>query len=336
MNTFLDEFLQLLSKSEKILLSLHKNPDGDSVGSNLAMAQVLKSMGKEVEVITPDNVPSYLQFLLDATKIQPKKAEDIDFSSFDLFIALDMSAPDMMKLKEPLPSSLPIVCIDHHATNKNWGLINYVEAESISTASVLQKLFEKMESGVSLNMTGSRIGVRDDKYKEIVATCLLAGLATDSGFFQYNRDAQSFATAAKLVEAGADYQKIVFEVNKQVELSDYQFVGSALENLEVAFDKFAFITIPHALWEKYCKEEDRTYLLKSYIQNIKGTEAGAILTETAPGEIKVSLRARNRAVDVAAIAEKLGGGGHKAAAGANILGKTLPESVQIVAELLRS
>lgn len=320
MEDFIKNFKAELDKSQKILLSLHKNPDGDSVGSNLAMALVLKNLGKEVEVITPDNVPTYLQFLLDATKIQLKRAEEVDFSSFDLCIALDMSAPDMMKLKEPLPSSLPIVCIDHHATNKNWGTINYVEAENISTASVLQQLFSAMRVPFSAE----------------IATCLLAGLATDSGFFQYNRDSESFRTAASLVDAGADYQKIVYEVNKQVEINDYQFVGHALENLELALDKFTFITIPHALWQEYCAEEDRTYLLKSYIQNIKGTEAGAILTEVAPGEIKVSLRARNHAVDVAAIAEKLGGGGHKAAAGASILGKTLTEAKEIIVELLKS
>jgi len=184
-DTSIQKFREVLGQARRIILVAHKNPDGDAIGSALAMHNILRSQGKETVPICIDSIPQEFSFL---PRVEEFK-QDIE-SSFDLTIGVDCASLDMVAFE----NLNIIVNIDHHPTNNSYGSINIIEPELSSTAEVLYNLFIKLGWVVDKN----------------VATSLLTGIFTDTGSFQYpSTTPRTLEIAADLMNKGAYLPKIV-------------------------------------------------------------------------------------------------------------------------------
>lgn len=299
---------------------LHRSPDGDTIGSNLAMYHLLRSSGHTVTIVSKDEVPEAFMFLPEAKQIQVVPPQEVPYEQYDIFWSIDMADPKLSGGEIELPDDLKTVIVDHHISNTGWGTINVIQPDSIAAAEVLYQIINSLKMTITPQ----------------IALCLLTGLATDSGFFQYCRNERPFYTASALIEHGAAYQTIVVNLTKQRSVEDLQFIGKAIEHLTLIPEKnMCYIAIPHDVFEAYCSEDSsKTDMLTTYLSSVKGAAFGVLFVEKEPQKIRMSFRAKSDAVDVSKMAAQLGGGGHKAAAGARIDGKTLEEVIGIVTNLV--
>lgn len=303
-----------IQTSQKNVLCLHRRPDGDSIGSNLAFAGVLKKAGKEVDIYCIDEVPEYLAFLEGSGEIKVLAPDQIRWQNYDTFWALDMSAPDMLGKLVTFPPQLEIVVIDHHKTNENWGKVNLVDSSAVSCTQVLYEFFKA--ATIEIDST--------------IAMALLTGLATDTGFFKFIENGDPLHVGAELIDTyKLKYQTILYNIQQQLNIEDVLFVGAALSLITVNYEKkIALLPIPYTNWINFAPAgANNNHLLTGYISSINGTELGVIITEERPGSFRLNFRSRNRDFDVADIAKKLGGGGHKNASGATIQAESMDDAI---------
>lgn len=305
-----------IQSSQKNVLCLHRRPDGDSIGSNLAFASVLKAAGKDVDIYSRDPIPAHLQFLEGSDDIIVQPPAEIRWQNYDTFWALDMSASDMIGDPTPFPPDLDIVVIDHHRTNEGWGKENLVDESAVSCTAVLYDFFEAEKIS----------------FDEKAAMALLTGLTTDTGFFIHIFNGRPLKIAGDLIDTyKLNYQQIVFQIQKQLNIEDVLFLGNALSLLTINYEKkAALLPIPYKSWINFGAAGENNYLLTGYLSSLNGTDFGVLLIEEKPGKFRVQFRSRDREFDVAAIAAKLGGGGHKNAAGATVFADTVDEAVNTI------
>ena len=311
MKLTLKETANKLKSVEKILVTAHINPDGDALGSTLAMCLALRQLGKSAQIYIDDKLPLNLNFLphIDEIKIP---AEDEKFDA-DLLLILDTSTDRMGNVRKL--TDAPILNVDHHITNKNLeNNLLYLDSTAAATCEIAFELCRELE----INFT-----------KEI-ATCLYTGIVTDTGFFNYsNTTPKTFRIAAELVEAGVEPNYISEQVERR-KLNDVKVMSAALQTMQIYFDgKVAGLLIDAEL----AKIVETTEGLIDLIRVIDTVEVAFVLTYKAENTVRASLRSKG--VNVSEIAQKLGGGGHIRAAGCtfhtnfedakNILLKTLEE-----------
>jgi len=296
------KILSEIKKAKKILLTVHVSPDQDSVASVLAMELVLRRMGKKTKIISFSQIPSKLKFISGTERIETADFAKIDFSEFDLFIALDSAQERMITrshFPESFPSNFKIVNIDHHITNTRFGDINLVVPTS-STTEILYQLFKIWQ-------------VKIDK---TLARLLFYGIFADTGCFQYSSTSvETFKIAADLIEKGASLNEAVLVSFRSYSLKTLKYWGRVLDNMQTdGSGKF--------IWSKISKKEREELGVEVtevegaanfFAPIVSGTEFGIILMEEE-GLVRGSLRSRD-VFDVSKIAVELGGGGHKAAAG---------------------
>ncbi len=319
MNTIqFESVIPQIKQAARSVLTLHRSPDGDSIGSNLALATVLKQHGHTVSIYSKDPVPEFLQFLEGWEEIIVAPPEEIPFDQYDRYWALDMAVPEMAGGELSIPTDTETIVMDHHISNSGWGDQNIIDATSISTTSVLLHLFNT--AGIELDSQ--------------IATYLLTGLATDSGFFQYCRDKQPFVDAAALVALGAPYQKIVIAVEKQRSEADLQYIGEGLARLTVdSTHRMCSIIIPHEIYEAHITDdESKSELITPYLSSVKGTSLGVLITEKEPGSFRLSFRSKDDQYSMSVLAAEFGGGGHTAAAGARVDNST---AEKILSQILK-
>ena len=311
MNLTLKETANKLKSVEKILVTAHINPDGDALGSTLAMCLALRQLGKSAQIYIDDKLPLNLNFLphIDEIKIP---AEDEKFDA-DLLLILDTSTDRIGNVRKL--TDAPILNVDHHITNKNLeNNLLYLDSTAAATCEIAFELCRELE----INLT-----------KEI-ATCLYTGIVTDTGFFNYsNTTPKTFRIAAELVEAGVEPNYISEQVERR-KLNDVKVMSAALQTMQIYFDgKVAGLLIDAEL----SKIVETTEGLIDLIRVIDTVEVAFVLTHKDENTVRASLRSKG--VNVSEIAQKLGGGGHIRAAGCtfhtnfedakNILLKTLGE-----------
>ena len=298
-DTSIQKFREVLGQARRIILVAHKNPDGDAIGSALAMHNILRSQGKETVPICIDSIPQEFSFL---PRVEEFK-QDIE-SSFDLTIGVDCASLDMVAFE----NLNIIVNIDHHPTNNSYGSINIIEPELSSTAEVLYNLFIKLGWVVDKN----------------VATSLLTGIFTDTGSFQYpSTSPRTLEIAADLMNKGAYLPKIVQYTYQTKSLPTLRAWGKALSKVEI--NKFLEMAVSAISFEDLkkinAKLEDLSGVV-SIINTVPGIKVALLLTQIDESHVKGSLRSTQSAgVDVAKMAEQFGGGGHKLAAGFTVKGK---------------
>ncbi len=295
------EIIARINGAQKILLSCHHHPDSDTVGSALALAQVLKGMGKTVKIICPDHLPKFLSFMPGSESVEYQKFEEFAFNEWDLYIVCDTSNWSRLFIELDFsPPTIPIIVIDNHSSNKGFGEINLLDYETSSVCEMLFKVFQDWNITVDTNM----------------ATLLLAGIMGDTGSFQFEVYKNTFDVADELTRLGADINTINFNLFKNLPLELIQFWGVVISKLQIDPAGFAYVAIPFDEYKDYVhifgtRETAATQILAK----IEGTKFCFILTEEQLGNTSVSFRSRSE-VDTAKIAMQLGGGGHPAASSA--------------------
>lgn len=307
-----DDVLSAIQSAGSVLLFGHVNPDGDTLGSVLALKIRLERMGKRVQAMVDGFVPGYLAFLPGADSMM--NAETMP-QAFDLAIAVDVASSDRLGKCEALfASSQKTAVIDHHGTNPGYAQINMIDEDAPATAILLYRLFTQMD----LPMT----------QKE--AICLYTALSTDTGNFIYDStNAESFAMMGGLMDAGlplAEYSRMLF---RQKELLHVRLLAETLPSLRVtANGKIAGLCLTLEQMQRVGANGGHAEGIVNYAIDLEGVGMAYFAREVEPGKVKVSLRALQPfAVDQ--VAAKFGGGGHKLAAGLTL---TMPmeEVIRIV------
>ena len=316
--------LEEIKKANKILINCHRSPDSDSVGSALGLSRVLKIMGKETSIICPSDVPPDLQFLSGSDEIVRRvDYSDFNFSDYDLFITLDSSSYGMVSGSNDIEKTkdVSIVVIDHHSSNTGYGIINLIDEKMTSTGELLFRVFEDWETNLD----------------SITANCLLTGIVGDTGCFMYqNVGEDTLKIAARLISLGADKDNIVYNIYRNINFSELKVWGKIIENMQMdTTNCFVWSTLSIADCKDYVNlenvKEDAANLFFSIVRD---TDFGIIMQEMESGELSVSLRSRSD-FDVSKIAEELGGGGHKAAAGVRIENTPFDKAVEKVLSVAR-
>ena len=307
----LNEAVNKLKSAEKILVTAHINPDGDALGSTLAMCQALRQLGKSAQIYIDDVLPSNLNFLPHIEEI--KRPTDNEKFDADLLLIID-TAPDRIGNVRKLTDA-PILNIDHHITNKNFENDIYLDAKAAASCEIIFQLCKELEIKITKN----------------IAICLYTGIATDTGFFNYsNTTPKTLRIAAELLEAGVE-PNYISEMVERRKLEDVKVMSAALQTMQIYFGgKVAGLFIDAEL----AKIVETTEGLIDLIRVIDTVEVAFVLTYKDENTVRASLRSKG--VNVSEIAQKLGGGGHIRAAGCtfhtnfedakNILLKTLGEN----------
>lgn len=305
----LKEAGKILLGSKKIALTAHVSPDGDAIGSVLALAQILTDFGKDVTILVDDIIKGF-KFLPNVDKIKIEK--DIDAIQepwqFDLLCVLDCSTLDRIGRVAQCVKAQHILNIDHHVSNGGFAEYSYIDDKAAATAEILCELVDVMQWKIS----------------PLTATYLYVGLSTDCGSFKYsNVTGKTMRCGAMLVEAGAKPN----EINEALDVMTKPTMAELLVTLPtltyVADGKIAYMYIDNV---KYDKTANTDYFV-NYCRYIEGVEVALFFKEVEPNVVRVSMRSSG--FDLAEVAVKFGGGGHHCAAGCTVE-KPLPQAIQMV------
>ncbi len=293
---------ELISRAGSIAVLGHTNPDGDCVGSCLALYNYIKEQDPARDVtVYLEKGPQKLSFLKNFDAICSQVPRE---ASPDLCVCLDCSAKDMLKDFEPiLDSARYSVCVDHHVTNPGYAAENIICPKASSACEVLYGLLDA------------------EKISRDVAECLYTGIVTDSGVFKYdNTSARTMEIAGKLMEKGIEFGRIIDESFYHKTYLQTQIMGRALmESVSFLDGRAIFSVVRKKDMEFYGVVKSDLDGIVEQLRLVDGVEVSIFLSESAPGEFKASLRAKNY-VDVSRIAKYFGGGGHRKAAGCTMHG----------------
>lgn len=296
-------------------MSLHLQPDGDSVGSTLGVAMALRRRGKKVVVAASDPIPTSYRFLPGAADVVAWAAVR---GSFDTVLLLDCADEERTGAPRPLRHYAPVLInIDHHATNRGYGDMNFIDPAASASAELAAVLLDRMGTVIDRE----------------IATCLYTGLVTDTGGFRYSTTtADSHRLAARLIDTGIDPGEVSEYVYEQNDPLALKVLGRALASLALYHGgKVAVMTLTEADFLGLPPGEADSLGMVNFARSIRGVEVGCLIRQEGNG-VKVSLRSK-RYVDVGQVASALGGGGHARAAGAS-LPLPLAEALQRVLTVL--
>lgn len=299
-----------LMAANSFVLTSHVNPDGDAIGSCLGLKFILESLGKKVQVLIDDDVPKFLSIMpgLDEVKKPVEDHYDADY-----LVILDACLDRVGTVPEKCKA--PVLNIDHHGTNDNLADYLYLDADSAATAEIVYRLAKAM-------------GIKFDKDS---ATAVYIGLATDSGYFKYsNTTPQTMRAAAELLETGIQPEKI----SEAIETKDFavvQGLAKALQTVELYADgKVAGIFLDYELTSSI----ETTEGFIDLIRVIDGVDISVVLKAVEPEVCRVSMRSKE--TDVSTLALRLGGGGHKRAAGCTIKLPFAEAKKSLIDEILKA
>lgn len=311
----LTKLLKILSGEGPFAHIVHPRPDGDGLGSAMAMHLYLKARKKKSAVYTPDTLPRYVRDLPRASEIRkhlPKPAQARVVLAYD-----SGDSRRMKKVYDCLNEAEEIVNIDHHVTNDRYGTLNIVDEKASSTGEVVYALLKKLGSKISTSM----------------AIWLYLAIMSDTGSFRYsNTTADTLRVAADLVDLGADPHDLYRKVYEEIDPGRLRFTQEVLSHMKrERGGKLVYAEIPYATFKKYHQEKEDTQDLLDAMRSLKKADV-VVLFKEYKHETRVSLRSEQ--TDVARIAKCLGGGGHKRAAGAELSGG-LQSAKRKVLSLLR-
>jgi phosphoesterase RecJ-like protein len=303
--------LDVIRAGERFLVTSHSRPDGDAVGSILAMGMLLQQMGKRADLVTADRIPAVYRDLPTAENI--RNAMRVH-GPYDAVILLECDGIERARLRGL--ESFFLVNIDHHATGQPYAHLNWIDREAASVGELVYRLVRSAGGVVTQEM----------------ATCLYTTVLTDTGGFCYGATrASTFALAQELTLAGANPIRIAQDIYFSTATSKLLLLGAALSNLKRE-GRLAWLWVTHQDMVRTCAAEEDCEGIVNYAVFISGVEAAAFLRELPERRIRLSLRSKGK-VNVAAIASRLGGGGHENAAGVTLDGPLERALEEILAEL---
>ena len=305
-DTIAAEIRSRLERSTDILIASHVRPDGDAIGSLIGLGLALQGAGKIVQMVLADGVTSAFKSLEGAGQVRTAIE-----GPFDLFITVDCA--DLKRAGKLFESAgQPDINIDHHITNEEFGKLNLIEGEEVATAAILTKYLPAWGFPIT----------------RPIAAALLTGMITDTlGFRTSNVTPAALRQAASLMETGVDMPELYMRglIRRSFEAARYW--GAGLSSLEQKYGiVWATLTLADRKTARYSGSDDADLI--NTISAIDGNKVGMIFVEQN-GSVKISWRALAPGIDVSPVAKHFGGGGHAAAAGADIEGK-LDEIKKIV------
>lgn len=309
----LQQVVAELKKVNEVAILSHVLPDGDCIGSMLALGRALRKLGKKVTMLNRDQMPGYLRFLADSELVQ----EELNGQDWpEVTVCVDCS--DRWRVGDRLAEAISdkrIINIDHHISNTHFGSVNLIVPEAAATAQIVTQVVDAL-------------GVAWDKE---LATQVYTALATDTGSFQYSTTSGDVhRLAARLLDYGLDAGEINRNIYECKPLSAIQLISSALSSLTLSSDgQIAWLTLPRSVLNELGASDDQTEGIVNYGRSIDSVEIAMLFREMAAGQVKVSFRSKSHA-DVNKLAALFGGGGHNRAAGCTIEG----ELSEVVAEVV--
>ena len=284
---------EVISDARHIVLVSHVNPDGDTIGSVLALYDALKRQNKKVSLYNATKeLPHIYNFLPNIQKIKDRLP-----GFYDLVISCDCGSFDRLKIEK---GDYKIINIDHHSSNQMFGDINLVDKTSASAGMVVYEFLE--QNGLKIS--------RD------CAVCLYVSIVEDTGFFSYsNLSEKTFKCVSKLVSYGVDAKEIATLLKSRVSLAKTRLLGYVLENFDLYFDaKVAFIGINRDILTRTGAKRYDTKNIVNVLRDIITVKVSIMILEEKSGGFKISLRSQDEK-DVSIVAKDFGGGGHKNSAG---------------------
>jgi len=308
---------QAILQTDNILIACHVRPDGDTLGSALALSLALRKIGKTACVVSADGVPEPWSFIPHSAEVlreAPKK-------KFGLAIGVD--ADGISRLGDAaaaLESAPVVVSIDHHSGSSPFGDIRVHDTKAAAAAELVYALI-------------IALGLEIDRD---IACCLMAGLVGDTGGFRFpNVTPRTFEIAAELARAGASSSDIAKRVYEDRGLTATKVLGHVLAGLRTtAKGRIVWGRVSKKDFEKLGADDTHTEGVVNYIRAVQGSKVGLLFREAPNGTVRVSLRS-NQGIDVAGIARTFGGGGHPAAAGCTIESDLETAEKLVVEEVLK-
>jgi phosphoesterase RecJ-like protein len=311
MDQMIEKVLRNIRERNRFVVTSHNRPDGDAVGSALALAQVLHCMGKAADVIMGDPVPVIYQPLPHAESII--HATEVN-GHYDAAVILECDSLTRTRLRGLEGQFL--INVDHHASSKPFAHVNWIDAGACAVAEMVFRLAQ----------------AADVKITPEIATCLYAAVLTDTGAFCYApTNAHTFELAKVLVQHGADPARIAQGIYFSSPTSKMRLLGAALSGLHRE-GAMTWMAITREDMDRCGALDEDCEGLVNYALGIAGVEVAAFFRETGPERVRVSIRSKG-AVNVAEIAEKFGGGGHECASGFSIAGPLATAEQVVLSEL---
>jgi phosphoesterase RecJ-like protein len=314
------EAVRRLKEAYRVLITCHRNPDGDALGSALALAELADRLGVRAAIVNRDRTPANLSNLPAVDRIQVSDVLPDDFpSGFDLVITVECPGLDRTGF-EGL-TRVPILNIDHHPANPAYGVVNYLDEESPAVGEMVWQMYS--EAGLIPS--------------EDAATNLFVALSTDTGDFRYsNATGRAFRAAAQMVDGGAQPARVANWIHNHRSLASVRLLGQALQTMRIVCDgKLALITADREAFQRAGAGPEDTEEIVNIPRSIAGVEAVAYFKQWEEGTVRVSLRSRGE-VNVRAVAESFGGGGHVNAAGCAIEGELADVERDVSAAVARA
>ncbi len=308
MNASFSEIAECIGGAGNILVASHIRPDGDALGSTLAFALWLHSLGKTVTAWNEDGVTQKYRYLPRHELIIPP---DSTPRAFDVLIALDNSVKSRLgTVLDSVTSVGTLINIDHHISNEGYGDLNYVDPSAPATGQILYEFFQE----------------RDVKLSVEVADNLFAAISTDTGSFQYaGTDSRTFQAASALVAAGVDVAVLSRKMYDSQPRRRFDLLRHALNEARFSCDgHLASFSLSRAAADQLgVLPEDNEGVIDN-LRSVEGVVVAVFFEELPEGRVRISARSKDLRVDVCGICQLFGGGGHPLAAGARVRG-TLPE-----------
>lgn len=313
---------KIIADNQRFVLSTHVRPDADALGSELAMAGILQFLGKDVRIVNASPTPSRLAFLDPTAQILHlgEHITEADAADTDVHLVVDTSAWGQLAETGRVfkRTSAVKVVIDHHASSEKLGAIDFKDTTAEATGYLIFELCRYLNVPITPHM----------------ADAMFCAIATDTGWYRFpSISPRTFAVAGELMAAGATPSRLFQLLYEQSSLGRKRLVGRALSRIKLEFEnKLGWTYVRFDDYAETSSEPADTEDLVNECLNIAGVEASFITIEQSNHQVKVSFRCRSH-LDVAAIAEKFNGGGHRLAAGAILPGPIAEAQKRVLAAM---
>lgn len=313
----IDRIVGQIACHKRFLVTTHVYPDGDAIGSQIALCILLKRMGKEVELINSFPLPARYKFLPNSKLIK----HNVTLPYSEVAFVLDVGSKGRLgNMRDHVNSIKTVINIDHHLGNDRFGVINWLDSHMSSVGEQIFHLYKYM-----------KLEIRKPE-----AICLYTAIVTDTGSFQYsNTSAETHLAVSELLETGIEHTEICNQIYQNIPISKIKLLQLALETLSFdAKGKIGYMFITSDMYSKACATEEDSEEIVEYARNAEGVEVGILFKQHSKGNIKISFRSKGK-INVNKIASKFGGGGHHNASACTINGElrsVLKEVVRTVKE----
>ncbi len=305
-------FVELVRSNQRFLLTTHVRPDGDGLGSMLALSDALRRNGKETQLVISSPMPARYQFLDRDKKVQCFAPPGDALRQAQVVMVLDTGTWNQLDRFGPFLRELSAakIVIDHHMTQDDLGAVRFVDTSAEATGRLVFEAITALGGPLS----------------EQAASDLFVAVAMDTGWFRHgNTRLETFALAEQLVRHGARPELLYEQLFEQNSLARLKLTGLVLDRLQlIGNNQLAYTEIHRHDYARTGALPPDSEDLVNYTRSVAGVEVGVLFMEQPRGGVKVSFRSRSR-IDVARLAERFGGGGHRLASGA-VLETTLADA----------